>query len=233
MKPLVSVVMPCFNEAEAVGECVAAAKMALERAGVSHEIIVCDNDSNDESAAIAASFGAVVVREEQRGYGLAYLAAFRHARGQYWIMADADGTYDLSIIPEFLKKLKEGDDFVSGTRFNNGARPPIPYLNRALGNPVLTFLVNLLFGSRYSDVYTGYRAFSGESYARIQPSSPGMEFNLELAVRAAHQKLRSSEIPINLKARLGRSKLRPWRDGLRSICKIFTLFAEARVLRKR
>jgi glycosyltransferase involved in cell wall biosynthesis len=215
--PLVSVVMPCLNEEEAIGPCIEKIKRTFDDAGLDGEIVVCDNGSTDRSVAIAERLGARVVHQPLRGYGNAYLKGFASARGRYLVMGDADDTYDFTMIPQFLGALRNGCDFVTGSRYLGGGDRNITALHRWFGNPALTRILNLLFGTRYTDVYCGFRAFSRDAYDRIRPVSPGMEFNLELAINAGLAGLRTSEIPIVLAPRKGESKLRTFRDGWRSL----------------
>jgi hypothetical protein len=134
------------------------------------------------------------------------------------VMGDADDTYDFTMIPEFVGALDGGGyQFVTGSRYLGGGHAHITALHRYFGNPALTRILNLLFGTRYTDVYCGFRAFSRETYQGIQPVSPGMEFNLELAINACLAGLRVKEIPIVLAPRKGESKLRTFRDGWRSL----------------
>jgi glycosyltransferase involved in cell wall biosynthesis len=216
--PLVSVVMPCLNEEAAIGACIEKIQRTLADAGIAGEVVVSDNGSTDASVTIAERMGARVVHQPMRGYGNAYLKGFAEARGKYLVMGDADDTYDFTMIPQFLHLLnEEGMDFVTGSRYLGGGQAHITALHRWFGNPALTRILNLLFGTRYTDVYCGFRAFSREAYNRIQPVSPGMEFNLELAINAGLAKLRTTEIPITLAPRKGESKLRTFRDGWRSL----------------
>jgi glycosyltransferase involved in cell wall biosynthesis len=217
-EPLVSVVMPCLNEEAAIGACIEKIQRTFVQAGIAGEIVICDNGSTDTSVAIAERLGARVVHQPVRGYGNAYLKGFAAARGKYLVMGDADDTYDFTMIPQFLHALRDqGVDFVTGSRYLEGGHAHITALHRWFGNPALTRTLNLLFGTRYTDVYCGFRAFSREAYDRIQPVSPGMEFNLELAINAGLAKLRTAEIPITLAPRKGESKLRTFRDGWRSL----------------
>jgi hypothetical protein len=134
-------------------------------------------------------------------------------------MGDSDGTYDFSKINELLDLLRQGYDFVTGSRMlGNIERSAMPPLHRYLGNPMLTMILNLFFGSNYSDVYCGLRAFTKEAYSVISPSSPGMEFNLELAINAAKAGLKVCELPVSLVPRVGgESKLSTFSDGWRSL----------------
>lgn len=216
--PLVSVVMPVLNEEGAIAACIAKIRQGFAAAGVDGEIVVADNGSTDASARIAEELGARVVHEPRRGYGRAYLTGFEHARGEYLVMGDADDTYDFTMIPQFLDGLRvEGNDFVTGSRYLGGGDRHISALHRWFGNPALTAILNRLFRTRYTDVYCGFRAFTRDAWERIRPVSPGMEFNLELAINAQLAGLRIKEIPIVLGPRVGDSKLRTFRDGWRSL----------------
>jgi glycosyltransferase involved in cell wall biosynthesis len=217
-EPLVSVVMPCLNEEEAIGPCIEKIQRTFAAAGIDGEIVVCDNGSTDGSVAIAERMGARVVHQPQRGYGNAYLKGFASARGRYLVMGDADDTYDFTMIPLFLQAMRDdGVQFVTGSRYLGGGEAHITALHRWFGNPALTRTLNLLFGTRYTDVYCGFRAFTREAYDAIRPVSPGMEFNLELAINAGLARLGTREIPIVLAPRKGESKLRTFRDGWRSL----------------
>lgn len=217
-EPLVSVVMPCLNEEAAIGACIEKIRRTFAEAGITGEIVVSDNGSTDASVAIAEGLHARVVHQPIRGYGNAYLKGFAEARGTYLVMGDADDTYDFTMIPQFLSPLQDGQcDFVTGSRYLNGGDRHITMLHRYFGNPALTRTLNLLFGTRYTDVYCGFRAFTRSAYDLIRPVSPGMEFNLELAINAGLAGLRTTEIPIVLAPRKGESKLRTFRDGWRSL----------------
>lgn len=210
--------MPCLNEEEAIGSCIEKIQRTFASAKIKGEIVVCDNGSTDRSVAIAERMGARVVHEPARGYGNAYLKGFANASGTYLIMGDADDTYDFTLIPKFLDLLRnEGYDFVTGSRYLDGGKEHITPLHRLVGNPALTAVLNAFFGTSFTDVYCGFRGFSRKAYNRIRPVSPGMEFNLELAINAKMAGLRTAEVPVKLRPRKGISKLRTFRDGWRSL----------------
>ena len=216
--PLVSIVMPCLNEEAAIGICIEKIQATLAKANISGEIVVCDNGSTDNSVAIAESMGVRVVHQPLKGYGNAYIKGMASARGKYLIMGDADDTYDFTLIPEFLDLLcRQGYDFATGSRYLEAQGKNITLLHRFLGNPAITGTLNFLFGTRYTDVYCGFRGFSREAYQLIEPVSPGMEYNLELAINAGLAGLKIAELPIQLAPRIGESKLRTFRDGWRSL----------------
>ena len=215
----VSVVMPCLNEEESIAFCINMIKTCFVRYGIKGEIIVVDNDSTDNSLSIAKANGAKVVVEQERGYGNAYKTGIAIAQGRYIIMGDSDGTYDFSMIGDFVEALRQGAAFVTGSRkLGEIRRGSMPWFHQYFGNPMLTKLLNFLFHSEYTDVYCGLRGFTKEAYDLIRPISSGMEFNLELAINAAKAKLEICEIPITLSPRVGgKSKLSTFSDGWRSL----------------
>jgi glycosyltransferase involved in cell wall biosynthesis len=218
VEPDVSVVIPCLDEAESIAECVQEALIALRQAGLATEVIVVDNGSRDGSAALATAAGARVIQEPRRGYGHAYLAGFAAARGRYVVMADGDGTYDLSDAARFCKELDAGADVVIGSRLrgtiHNGA---MPWLHRRIGNPVLTWILNAFVGTRVSDAHSGMRAFRRSLLPRLKLCSTGMELASEQLVRSGRLGLEIRELPIHYRPRRGRSKLFWLRDGWRHL----------------
>jgi glycosyltransferase involved in cell wall biosynthesis len=217
-KVQVSIVMPCLDEQDTVGICVKKAKEALEKLNINAEVIVVDNGSKDNSVRVALESGARVVYQPQRGYGSAYIKGLSEANGEYIIMGDSDDTYDFSQIDRFLKPLQEGFDFVIGSRLRGKILPgSMPFLHRYLGNPFLSSMLRFLFRANVTDAYCGMRSFTKEAYDRMQIISRGMEFALEMVVKAFLLRLKIKEIPIVYYARKGVSKLSPFLDTWRSI----------------
>jgi glycosyltransferase involved in cell wall biosynthesis len=215
--PLVSVVIPCLNEAENIESCVRAALEAIVRMGVHGEVVVADNDSEDNSAELAERAGARVVVERRRGYGSAYLAGFEASRGRYIVMADADLTYDFDEIPRFVTALEEGAEMVIGDRMDNIQPGAMPWLHQYVGNPILTGLLNLFFRTGISDAHCGMRAVRREVLPRLDLRTTGMEFASEMVIRAAKENLKIAEFPIEYHPRGGESKLSSFRDGWRHL----------------
>lgn len=214
---LVSVVIPCLNEAENIEECVRTALGVLERTGIDGEVLVVDNASEDDSAALASAAGARVVSEPRRGYGSAYLAGFAAARGRYIVMADADLTYDFNEIPHFVAELDGGAELVMGDRMDNIQPGAMPWLHRYIGNPILTGLLNLFFRTGVKDAHCGMRALRTDVLPRLDLRTTGMEFASEMVIRASKEKLRIAEFPIEYHPRGGESKLSSFRDGWRHL----------------
>ena len=214
----VSVVIPCLNEAQSVGICVKKARSALKRLGICGEVVVADNGSTDGSAAIAEREGARVVHQPVRGYGSAYLAGIGAAHGKYIIMGDADDTYDFLNLEPFITPLRDGFDFVIGSRFQGNIHPgAMSWSHRYVGNPILSGILNLFFGANISDSHCGMRSFTQDAFERMKLQTLGMEFASEMVMRAIKGGLKVLEIPIDYYPRKGESKLNSFRDAWRHL----------------
>jgi glycosyltransferase involved in cell wall biosynthesis len=216
-EPLVSVVIPCLNEEGNIERCVALALEVLQESGLSGEVVVADNASEDNSAELAAAAGARVIHEPRRGYGSAYLAGFDAARGRYIVMADADLTYDFREIPRFVEQLEAGAELVMGDRMDNIHPGAMPWLHRYVGNPVLTTVLNVFFRTGVSDAHCGMRGLRRDILPRLDLRTTGMEFASEMVIRAAKEGLDIREFPIEYHPRGGDSKLSSFRDGWRHL----------------
>ena len=214
---LVSVVIPCLNEAANIERCVSWALTTLAENGIAGEVVVADNDSDDDSAALALAAGARVVHERRRGYGNAYMAGFAAAQGRHIVMADADLTYDFGEIPRFVDELETGADLVMGDRMDGIQPGAMPWLHRYIGNPLLSGTLNLFFRTGVRDAHCGMRAFRRERLAELDLRTTGMEFASEMVIRAAKAKLDIRQLPIDYHPRGGTSKLSSFRDGWRHL----------------
>jgi glycosyltransferase involved in cell wall biosynthesis len=217
---LLTILMPCLDEAETIGSCIRKAQGFLLRTGTSGEILVADNGSADGSQQIAAALGARVVHVSQRGYGAALRAGIAAARGQFTVMGDADDSYDFAQLDGFLDALRNGADLVVGNRFRGGIMPgAMPALHRYLGNPVLSLVGRTFFRTSISDFHCGLRGFRTEAIRQLDLQSNGMEFASEMIVRSALGGLRLAEVPTKLH-KDGRDRpphLRTWHDGWRHL----------------
>ena len=220
----VSVVIPCLNEHETVGVCVRKALDAMQRAGITGEVVVADNGSTDGSAEIAASSGARVVSAPLPGYGSALAGGIQAARGRYVVMGDADDSYDFADVPRFVRELRKGPALVQGCRLPSGGGSVLPgampWLHRRLGNPALSFLARRMFGTRVDDIYCGMRGFTRELVDRLDLQCTGMEFATEMIVKASVFGEDVRQIPITLAPdgrRSRRPHLRTFRDGWRTV----------------
>ena len=215
--------MPCLNEAETIARCIEKAKVGIQRAGVSGEILVADNGSTDGSPAIAEGLGARVVHVKEKGYGNALRGGIAAAQGKYILMGDADDSYDFSEADRFVEKFQEGYDLVMGCRLPIGGGTilpgAMPWKNRWIGNPVLSFIGRLFFQCPAHDFHAGLRAFTKDALVKMELQTTGMEFASEMVIKATLKKFRIAEVPITLH-KDGRSRpphLKPWRDGWRHL----------------
>lgn len=227
----VSVVMPCLNEAETLPACIARAIRALREAGLSGEVIVADNGSTDGSPAQAAAAGARVVTVSERGYGHALMAGIDAARGSYIVMGDADSSYDFMEVPRIVAVLRQGYDLVQGCRLAAGGGRvmprAMPFLHRWWGNPMFSWMARHWFGAPIHDVYCGLRGFTKDLSRRLDQRCTGMEYAVEMIIKATLQGARITEVPVTLHPD-GRTAhaphLKTFRDGWRSL-RFFLLYS--------
>jgi glycosyltransferase involved in cell wall biosynthesis len=212
--------MPCLNEAETLAACIQKAQSAIEKDGLSAEIIVADNGSTDGSQAIAKELGARLIPVERKGYGSALIGGIEAARGELVIMGDADDSYDFTAIAPLIARLRDGCDLVVGNRFLGGIEPgAMPWSHRWIGNPVLTFISRVFFHTPVGDAHCGLRGFRKDAFERMKLRATGMEFASEMVIKASLKGMRIAEVPVALRPD-GRSRaphLRTWRDGWRHL----------------
>lgn len=215
-----SVVMPCLNEARTLPTCIGKARAFLSESGIEGEIVVADNGSTDGSQELAEAHGARVISVPRRGYGAALRAGCDAARGAYIVMGDSDDSYDFTALAPFVERLRAGDELVIGNRFRGGIAPgAMPPLHQYFGNPLLSLFAKVFFRVPIGDVYCGLRGLRRSIAQRLDLQSSGMEFALEMIVKAKLVGLRISEVPTTLSPD-GRGRpphLNTWRDGRRSL----------------
>ncbi len=212
----VSVIIPCLNEEDAIGICIDKVQEVFERESIAGEIIVVDNGSTDKSIEIAESKRVKVEYQPVKGYGSAYLKGIESAKGQVVAMGDGDNTYDFLQLKDLLDSINEGNDFVVGSRFKGSIlKGAMPFLNRYIGNPVLTGFLNLFYKADISDAHSGFRAVKKDILKRLELRTTGMEFASEMIVKALKEGIRIKEVPITYSPRKGESKLSPLSDAWR------------------
>ncbi|HZL12725.1 MAG TPA: glycosyltransferase family 2 protein [Verrucomicrobiae bacterium] len=218
-----TILMPCLNEAETLARCIEKAQLGIQRAAVRGEILIADNGSTDGSQAIAEKLGARVVAVKEKGYGNALLGGSRAAAGKWLLMGDADDSYDFSQADRFVEKFQEGFELVMGCRLpvGGGTISPgaMPWKNRWIGNPILSFIGRLFFKCPAHDFHCGLRGFTKAAFEKLDLQTTGMEFASEMVIKATLKKLKIAEVPVTL-SKDGRSRpphLKPWRDGWRHL----------------
>ena len=225
-----SIVMPCLDEAETLGICIAKANRFFADNRIAGEVVIADNGSTDGSQAIATALGARVVAVPVRGYGAALAAGIVAARGRFVAMGDSDDSYDFLGLMPFLVRLRDGEQLVMGNRFQGGiAKGAMPPLHRYLGNPVLSFAGRLFYNAPIGDFHCGLRAFDRAAILGLGLRTTGMEFASEMVVKAQLAGLRLAEVPTTLSPD-GRSRpphLRSWRDGWRHLKFLLTFAPKA------
>jgi glycosyltransferase involved in cell wall biosynthesis len=203
--PEFSIVIPALNEELTIADFIAWCHEGIRKAGISCEILIVDS-SKDRTAEIAVGLGARVLRTPKRGLGRAYLDALPYIRGRYVLMGDCDCTYDFRELAPFVEKFRGGAEFIMGSRFRGYIEPgSMPPLHRYLGTPVTTFILNVIFGSRFSDIHCGMRGITRDGLQRMDLRSQSWEYASEMVLKSVHMDLRTEEVPIRfLKDREGR-----------------------------
>jgi glycosyltransferase involved in cell wall biosynthesis len=224
----IAVIIPCFNEAHSIAEVVHGFKSVLPSA----RIYVFDNNSTDETVAIARAAGALIRREALQGKGNVVRRMFADVDADAYVMADGDATYDPSYSAQMVNRLfEESLDMVVGTRV---ASDVAAYrLGHQFGNRLLTFAVANLFGKRFSDMLSGYRVFSRRFVKSFPAMSSGFEIETELTIHALELQLPVAEIatPYRIRVTGSTSKLRTYVDGLKIVRLIVVLYKNERPLR--
>lgn len=216
----VTFVLPCLNESKTLEQCIHQVRETISLWDQPAEVIVVDNGSTDSSPAIAERLGARVICVPERGYGAALYSGCKAAGSSYIVIGDADGSYDFREVIPMLRLLDQGSDLVVGSRMKGKIYPKaMPWKNRYLGTPVLTFLLNLFFHTHVTDSQSGFRALRKNAFDRLSLHSLGMEFASEMLVQASLCDLKISEVPISFypDGRDRKPHLRPWRDGWRHL----------------
>lgn len=223
----IAVIIPCYNEAVAVPKVIGDFRAALPEA----VIYVFDNNSSDDTVAVARAAGAEVRREALQGKGNVVRRAFADIDADIYLLVDGDDTYDALAGPAMVDLLVSDHlDMVNGARVTDIAAAYRP--GHRLGNLVLTGLVRMVFGDRISDMLSGYRVFSRRFVKSFPSLASGFETETEFTVHALDLKMPVGEIVTKYKDRPAGSvsKLRTYTDGLRILRTIVVLVKEERPL---
>ena len=221
LPPEITFVFPCLNEQATLAECVRRVRASLQQGGAPFEIIVADNGSTDRSREIAVEEGCRVVPVPVRGYGAALRAGIMAAQSEHVMFADSDSTYLYEdAFGLFDAAKKHNADMAIASRMTGKIEPgAMPTLHRYLGTPVLTTLINWLFGGHLSDCNSGFRCVRKSAFETWGIRATGMEFASELLIKA----LKAKAVMVETKSGLrpgppGRvAHLHTWRDGMRHL----------------
>ncbi|MGC9603103.1 MAG: glycosyltransferase family 2 protein [Minisyncoccia bacterium] len=208
----ISVIVPCRDEKEAIGECIREIKEVLAKENIDGEIIVSDS-SKDGSRRIAEDMGAAVAKHDQEGYGVAIREGVENSHGEILAYADGDGTYRFAEIPNLVRALHDADIVIGSRKMGNIEKGAMPFSHRFIGTPIINALLLLFFGIKMSDSQSGFRVLRRKTFDELELKTAGMEFATEMLIKAKKRNLVIKEMPINYFRRKGASKLRPYRDG--------------------
>lgn len=212
-----SFILPCRNEEESIGKCIDQIYKTIEKNKLNAEIIVSDS-STDNSPKIAKSKKIILVQHTDKGYGIAIQNGVKKAMGEYIIIGDCDGTYNFSETPNLILKINEGYDFVIGNRLKGEIKKKaMPWHHKYIGNPLLSFLLNLFFKTKISDTHSGFRIIKKSVLEKLDLKTSGMEYASEMIIKAAKNNIDIGEVPISYLTRTGKSKLNSFGDGWRHL----------------
>ncbi len=219
----IAIVMPCLNEERTIETCINEAKSFIKRAKLKGEIVVVDNNSTDNSAAIAKRNGARIIRETERGYGCALRAGLQTAKGEVIIMGDCDMTYDFANIDDMYAALQKYD-LVIGDRFKGGIEKGAMPWSHHVGVKGLSAIARVRYGSKVRDFHCGLRGVRKDALCKMKLKTTGMEFATELIAEAERVDLTIGQVPTPLRKSVKgrRPKLNTIRDGFRHL--YFILF---------
>jgi glycosyltransferase involved in cell wall biosynthesis len=219
--PELSIVIPALNEELTIGQFVEWCQEGLRCANVRGEILIIDS-SSDRTTEVALSKGARVLKAPKRGLGRAYIDAIPFIRGNYIVMGDADCTYDFRDLKPFLESFRSGYEYVMGSRFRGYIEPgSMPALHRYFGTPVTTWMLNVLYASRFSDIHCGMRGITRDALCRMDLQSQSWEYASEMVLKSVHMELKTAEVPVRFykdsEGRLSHHKrsgwFSPWQAG--------------------
>jgi glycosyltransferase involved in cell wall biosynthesis len=217
----IAVVIPCYQEALTIGKVIADFRRELPAA----RIYVYDNNCTDGTAEIAAKAGAIVRREKRQGKGYVVAAMFEQIQEDLLVMVDGDDTYEASHVHKMLEPILRGDaDMTVATRLTDHGEKSFRPLHVA-GNQMVCGIINWMFQSRVSDIFSGYRVFTRESARQIPVTTKGFDVETEITLQALYRGQIIQEMPVPYRARPegSFSKLNTFSDGLRVLLRLFLI----------
>ena len=220
-KPSIAVVIPCYQEALTIGKVIADFRRELPDA----HIYVYDNNCTDGTAEIAAKAGAIVRREKRQGKGYAVAAMFEQINEDILVMVDGDDTYEASHVHKLLEPILRGDaDMTAATRLTTHGEGSFRPLHVA-GNKMVCGIINWMFKSNVSDIFSGYRAFTRESARQIPITARGFDVETELTLQALYRGQVIKELPAPYRSRPegSFSKLNTFSDGFLVLLRLFLI----------
>jgi glycosyltransferase involved in cell wall biosynthesis len=220
-QPTIAVVIPCYQEEKTISKVVSDFKRVLPGS----VIYVYDNNCTDATARLAREAGAIVRREKRQGKGFVVSSMFEQVDADVIVMVDGDDTYDPNSVSLLLDPILKGDaDMTSATRLSQYQERSFRNFH-LLGNRLVCAVINNIFGSDVSDIFSGYRAFTREAAARIPITARGFDVETELTLQALYRGLVVKEVraPYGERPEGSFSKLNTFSDGFRVLLKLFLM----------
>ena len=215
----VSLIIPTLNEGGAIGKVLKEIPKNLVS-----EVIIIDGHSTDnteEEVRLELRKGKdKFILQKKKGFGNALRQALKEAQGDTIIIMNGDGSHNPKDIAKLIKKIEQGYEYIIASRYCRGARSDDDTLVRFVGNKILTFLTNVLHGSHVTDSLHFYTAINKESLKKINPTSPGFEFCIEILIMAHKAGLKFAEVPVVERASLSKTKVNAFWVGLKILEKI-------------
>ena len=218
--PEVTILVPAVNEQLTITEFVGWCHEGLAASGLRGEVLIVDS-STDRTPELALAAGARVLKTPKRGLGRAYIDAIPYVRGTYVVMGDADLTYDFRQVGLFVQKLREGYDFAMGSRWAGSIEDgSMPALHRYFGTPFTTWILNRVYGSRFTDIHCGMRGITLDALKRMGLNSQSWEYASEMVLKSVRMGLRTAEVPVTFykdrEGRLSHHKRSGWSSPFRA-----------------
>lgn len=220
-EPSIAVLIPCYQEELTIAKVIADFRRELPAA----QIFVYDNNCTDATAANARKAGAIVRREKRQGKGFVVASMFEQVDADILIMVDGDDTYEASHVHKLLEPILRGDaDMTVATRLTSHGEKSFRPLHVA-GNQMVCGIINWMFKSHVSDIFSGFRAFTRETAAQIPITAHGFDVETELTLQALYRRYVIVEMPAPYRARPegSFSKLNTFSDGFRVLLKLFLI----------
>ena len=218
--PEVTIVIPAVDEEITIAQLVQWCREGLAAAGAQGEILIVDS-STDSTPELALAGGARVLKTPRRGLGRAYIDAIPYIRGRFIVMGDADCTYDFRRLAPFVEAMRDGNEFVMGSRFRGEIeKGAMPALHRYVGTPATTWALNRVYGSAFSDIHCGMRAITRDALLSMGLTSQSWEYASEMVLKSVRMSLRTVEVPVSFyrdqAGRLSHHKRAGWTSPFRA-----------------
>lgn len=224
----ISFVFPCYNEEKGVKIVIPEVVRVARENNLDYEIVIADNNSTDNSISYAHDTAdelgirdkLVVISEKTKGFGAACKAGLNSATGDILILSDCDGSYEYSShnINNLLDKINEGYDMVVGNRFSGKMeKEAMPFVNRYIGNPILTTLTKVLFDIQIKDTQSGLRAIRASEFKKLNIIANEFQFLTEMTIKMAKNKVKFADTEINYRTRVGETKMTRFSGGITNI----------------